>query len=127
MTTTQSVVQKMRGEFVGKKLYLVFLLPTDTVEGRDAFRESHFAFVRQLEQSGQLFMAGPYIDELSGKPTGSGLFIIRANSVDEVDALMRQDPYFTNGFRSYQIQPWRLNEGYLSVNLNFSDKSLTLD
>lgn len=127
MTTTQSVVQKMRGEFMGKKLYLVFLVPTDTVEGRDAFRENHFAFVRELEQSGQLFMAGPFIDETSGKPSGSGLFIMRGNSVDEVDAIMRQDPYFTNGFRSYEIQPWRLNEGYFSMNLNLSDRSLTLD
>ena len=127
MITTQSAVERMRQEFIGKKLYVVLLIPGESVDGREGVRESHFEFVKELEHSGRLFMAGPFLNEQSDKPTGSGLFILRGGSRDEIDSIMQKDPYFLNGFRTYEINLWRMNEGYMAVNLNFSDKSLTLD
>jgi uncharacterized protein YciI len=127
MATTQSTVDRMRKDFVGKKLYLVFLRPTETADSRDAVREHHLTFVRELEQSGRLFMAGPFIDDRTDTPTGSGLFILRGDSSDEIDNIMQKNTYFTNDFRTCEIQPWRLNEGFIAVNLNFSDQSLTLN
>ena len=126
MAQENSTVEQMRKNFLGKSLYLVFLKPTDTADERGTARKAHFDFVKRLESSGKLFLAGPYIDEQTGKPTGEGLFIMIGDSVAEIEQILKDDPFYQGGYRTYQIRPWRLNEGRMAVTLNFSDKSLSL-
>jgi len=72
MKSNEDEVNRLRAEFVGKRLFLVFLLPTDKAGDRSAVRLEHFKFVKRLEAEGRLFAAGPYVDERTGKPTGEG-------------------------------------------------------
>ncbi len=127
MAQENSTVEEMRKNFLGEKLYLVFLRPTETVDERGEARKAHFEFVRGLESSGKLFLAGPYIDEETEKPTGEGLFIMVASTQSEIEQILKDDPFFQGGYRTYHIQPWRLNEGRITVTLNYSDKSLSLN
>ncbi|HTI85033.1 MAG TPA: YciI family protein [Alphaproteobacteria bacterium] len=127
MTDTETDVNRIRAEFIGKRLFLVFLLPTDKAGERSQVRLEHFRFVKRLEAEGRLFAAGPYVDEASGKPTGEGLFIVRGVSSDEVARIVSEDPFYKGGFRTFRIQPWQLNEGSLTVRLSLSERRVELD
>jgi len=127
MADTEADVNRMRAEFIGKRLFLVFLLPTDKAGDRSQARLEHFKFVKRLEAEGRLFAAGPYVDESTGKPTGEGLFIVRGASSDEVARLVSEDPFYKGGFRTFRIQPWQLNEGSLTIRLSLSERRVELD
>jgi uncharacterized protein len=127
MVDNDAAVNRMRAEFMGKRLFLVFLLPTDKAGDRAQVRLEHFKFVKRLEAEGRLFAAGPYVDERSGKPTGEGLFIVRGASSDEVAAIVSEDPFYKGGFRTFRIQPWQLNEGSLTVRLSLSERRVELE
>lgn len=127
MTDTEADVNRLRAEFIGKRLFLVFLLPTDKAGDRSQARLEHFKFVKRLEAEGSLFAAGPYVDEHSGKPTGEGLFIVRGASSDEVAKVVSEDPFFKGGFRTFRVQPWQLNEGSLTVRLSLSERRVELE
>ena len=127
MADTEADVNRMRAGFIAKRLFLVFLLPTEKVGDRDRARLDHFKFVKRLEAEGRLFAAGPYVDEQTGKPTGEGLFIVRGESSDEVARIVSEDPFYTGGFRTFRIQPWMMNEGSLTVRLSLSERRVELD
>jgi len=127
MTDTEADVNRMRGEFAAKRLFLVFLLPTDKAGDRSAVRLEHFRFVKRLEAEGRLFAAGPYVDEATGKPTGEGLFIVRGQSSEDVARVVSDDPFYKGGFRTFRIQPWQLNEGGITVRLSLSERRGDID
>ena len=127
MADTEADVNRMRAEFTGKRLFLVFLIPTDRAGDRSQVRLEHFRFVKRLEAEGRLFAAGPYVDERSGKPTGEGLFIVRGDTSDEVARVVSEDPFYKGGFRTFRVQPWQLNEGSLTVRLSLSERRAELD
>jgi uncharacterized protein len=127
MADTDADVSRMRAGFIAKRLFLVFLLPTDKVGDRDRARLDHFKFVKRLEAEGRLFAAGPYVDEKTGKPTGEGLFIVRGESSDEVARIVSEDPFYKGGFRTFRIQPWMMNEGSLTLRLSLSERRVELD
>lgn len=104
----------------GHRLYLVFMEAVEGSGDRSAARADHFAFVADLEAQGVLFAGGPFINEETQKTTGSGMLVLRGNSAAEVEAIVRNDPFVAGGFRSYTIQPWRLNEGRLGLDISFS-------
>lgn len=87
----------------------------------------HLAFVRDLENRGILFAAGPFLDEATGKPNGSGMFLIRGSSTAEVAAIVGEDPFQKHGFHTFRIQPWQINEGGFGLRVNFSEGTYTLD
>lgn len=122
MSDNETDVNRMRGEFTAKRLFLVFLLPTDKAGDRSAVRLEHFKFVKRLEAEGHLFGAGPYVDEATGKPTGEGLFILRAASSQEAARLASDDPFYKGGYRTFRVQPWQLNEGSITLRLSLSER-----
>lgn len=127
MSDNDADVNRLRAEFLGKRLFLVFLLPTEKAGDRSQVRLEHFKFVKRLEAEGRLFAAGPYVDEKTGKPTGEGLFIVRGASSDEVAKVVSEDPFYKGGFRTFRIQPWQLNEGGITVRLSLSERRAELD
>jgi hypothetical protein len=51
------------------------------------------------------------------------MFVLRANSFEEAEAICKTDPLHAAGLRSYTIQKWRVNEGSITVTVNFSDQT----
>jgi uncharacterized protein YciI len=95
----------------GLRLYLVFSEPRDGVGDRGEVRHQHFAFMEKLEHEGHLVAGGPIVDDVTGKTTGRGLFVMRGQSIDAVAEIVRADPFVQNGFRDFTISPWRMAEG----------------
>lgn len=74
----------------------------DGLEIRLANRPAHLAFLDSLGSA--LKLAGPFLDEDSGKPTGS-LVIIEAESIDEARTIAALDPYAKAGvFEKVEIR-----------------------
>jgi uncharacterized protein len=69
----------------------------------EAHRPAHRAYLTKLLEQGKLFASGPYAD-------GSGALIVyEADTADEVDALMKADPFHQAGvFLKWTVRPWKV-------------------
>ena len=88
----------------------------------------HVAFQLDLEKRGIMFAAGPLGDlENPDQWHGEGLIVIRADSLEEARDIAASDPMHKSGARTYTVRPWLVNEGTLSVRINFGTGSWRFD
>lgn len=74
----------------------------DSAEKRPHVRDRHLAYWQPRDAAGQVVLAGPMTD-FSGS-----LFVVRAESLEEVLGWMRADPYFLEGvFESFEVHPFK--------------------
>lgn len=59
----------------------------------------HFYFIRNLHRSGTVLLAGPYGDD-------GGLIVLRAESLDAVEAIMAADPAVVSGLFVGEAKPF---------------------
>lgn len=84
------------------KYYAVHYTYVDDAEALDAVRPRHRAHLASLVGL-QLVASGPYV----GSATASALLIFKAESADEVQALLDADPFWEAGLiAGRQIQEW---------------------
>jgi hypothetical protein len=66
-------------------------------------RPAHRAYLAQLRDAGKLALSGAFADHRGG------LNIFEAASAEEVDALLKADPYTGPGiFQSWEIRAWNI-------------------
>jgi uncharacterized protein len=66
-------------------------------------RPAHRKYLTQLKEEGQLAVCGPFTDD------GGGLIVYEANTKEEAEALIRNDPFCQNQvFVSWVIRPWNV-------------------
>jgi uncharacterized protein YciI len=112
-------------KFLGKEMYLVVTRPVRSPEIAERLKE-HLDHQVELEKRGIMFAAGPLYPRDSDIPE-AGMFVLRAKSFEEADAICKEDPLHKAGLRTYTIQKWRLNEGRITVSVDFSDQSMTIE
>ncbi|MFM1814137.1 MAG: hypothetical protein RLZ98_832 [Pseudomonadota bacterium] len=120
--TSEEAVARMRQAFLSKTFYLAFLEPTEKAGDRGAVRALHFEYVKALEASGKLMMAGPFIDEATGQPNGYGMFILRVENRAAAEKILDDEPFTKEGYRTYRLAAWRVNEGSINISLTLSDQ-----
>ena len=65
-------------------------------------RPVHREYIQGLKLKGQIAIAGPFIDD------SGGLLVYEAETQEEVENLIRQDPFFKEGvFVSWVIRAWK--------------------
>ena len=68
-------------------------------------RPEHIEWLNGLNAQGKLAFAGPFLGE-DEKPNGS-LVVVKAESMDEAEALSAADPYAKAGlFESVEVKPF---------------------
>jgi uncharacterized protein len=67
----------------------------------------HMANIRKMADSGKLVVAGPFADR--GDPVG--LYIFKADSIEEVKAMAEQDPAVQAGRLVIEVRPWMAAKG----------------
>lgn len=73
----------------------------DGAAKRKIHRPAHLAKMETLDANGRVILAGPLTDQ-----TGS-LIVIEADSLAEVEAFVKEDPYVVHGvFERYEIHPF---------------------
>jgi uncharacterized protein YciI len=112
-------------KFLGKEMYLVVTRPVRSPEIAKRLQE-HLDHQVELEKRGIMFAAGPLYPRDSDDPE-AGMFVLRAKSFEEADAICKEDPLHKAGLRTYTIQKWRLNEGRITVTVDFSDQTMKIE
>ncbi len=126
MNNPEEAANKFTHGYLGKELYVIFTIPNATREEMMPVMPDHLARQVELEKQGILFAAGPMFEE-GGKAPVRGMVIVRANSFDEARAIADADPFHKAGLRTYTLDRWVVNEGSYTVNVKYSDQSMTLD
>jgi uncharacterized protein YciI len=113
-----------------EQCYVCWMTPTDAPPppGKTAadIRTEHFAYLLELERSGVLFAAGPFVDE-DGVRHGAGMLLIRAATRTEAEAIAYAEPYTKAGMRKMDLTPWQRNEGSLNLRIRFADGVVEID
>ncbi len=118
--TAEDVLRASRG-MLQKQLYVVFTKPVAGLGPVMANIEAHLKFQVELERKGIMFGAGPFWADNERDWEGEGMVIIRAGSLAEARAIAEADPMHASGARSFVVRPWLLNEGTLTIKINYSD------
>lgn len=65
-------------------------------------RPVHRDYLQGLKKNGQVAIAGPFLDD------SGGLLVYEADSAEDVDKLIRDDPFFKEGvFVSWVLRAWK--------------------
>ncbi|MFN8533907.1 MAG: YciI family protein [Dehalococcoidia bacterium] len=76
----------------------------DIAEKRAPHRPAHLAYLERLREQGRVVLAGAWADPLDG-----ALVVYRAESREEVDELMRNDPYCLAGlWTGMTVREWNV-------------------
>lgn len=119
-TVTKDDILKASAGMLQKQLYVVFTTPTNGLGPVMENIEEHLKFQVDLEQRGIMLGAGPFWADDEHTWNGEGMVIIRADSLDHARQIADTDPMHSSGARSFTVRPWLLNEGRITVEVNFS-------
>ncbi|HEU5018487.1 MAG TPA: YciI family protein [Pseudolabrys sp.] len=125
MSDKPSDVHPLTTKFLGKEMYLVITRPVRSPEIEKRLAD-HLAHQVDLEKRGIMFAAGPLYPRGSDRPE-AGMFVLRANSFEEAEAIANEDPLHKAGLRSFTLQKWRLNEGTITITINYSDSTMKIE
>jgi uncharacterized protein YciI len=106
--------------YLAKQLYVVFTTPVAGIKPILENMKEHLAFQVALEKEGIMFAAGPNWTDDEKSWEGDGMVVIRAASMAEAGTIAERDPMHKSGARKFRIRPWFVNEGTVSVRLNYS-------
>ena len=112
---------------LAKKLYVVFTSPVNGMRPVMEVLDEHLAYQNKIQNEGIMFGAGPFSDATEQNWDGDGMIIIRADTMAAAKIIADNDPMHKAGARSYKIRPWLLNEGKVSIDLTFSNKSMEIE
>lgn len=109
-----------------KQLFAIFTRPVDGLGAVLANMEAHLQFQVRLEHEGVLFAAGPMWSDDGDSWEGDGLVVVRAASRDEAIAIAESDPMHIAGARFFHVRPWLINEGSLTIRLDYSSQTFSI-
>jgi uncharacterized protein YciI len=124
--TKDDILQASKG-MLQKQLYVVFTTPTDGMGPVMENIEEHLKFQVELEQKGIMLGAGPFWADDEQSWHGEGMVIIRADSLAHAEEIAASDPMHASGARSFKVRPWLLNEGRVTVTIDFSTGKHAVD
>jgi len=104
-------------------LYVVFTrrAPGVTLAQMREVTPVHLAYQVDLERRGVMWGAGPLFTPDDQSWEGDGMVIVRAKSLEDAHAIASADPMHQRGVRQFEIRPWLLNEGSMTIRVSFSD------
>jgi uncharacterized protein len=123
---TAAVMEASKG-MLQKKLYAITTTPTDGLGPVFAGMEEHLAYQVKLEKDGLLYAAGPLFSEDGKTWSGEGFVVVRTVTLEDARAIAEDDPMHKSGARTYRLRPWMINEGRVSIRLDYSTQTFSLD
>ena len=99
MADVPSNVDPATKSFLGKEMYLVVTRPVRSPEIAKRLGD-HLAHHIELEKRGIMFAA---------------------------EAIAKEDPLHKAGLRTFTLQKWRVNEGRITVTVDFSDQTMKIE
>ncbi|MBO3761602.1 YciI family protein [Ciceribacter sp. L1K22] len=109
-----------------KQLYAIFTTPVNGLGPVFANMQEHLDFQVGLEAEGLLFAAGPMWTDDGERWEGEGLVIVRAASRQAAIEIAERDPMHKAGARTFRVRPWLINEGTVTVRLDYSSQTFSI-
>lgn len=119
-------VMEASREMLQKQLYAIFTEPANGIGPVLEQMAEHLAFQVQLEKDGTLFAAGPMWTDDEERWEGEGLVVVRAASRADAIAIAERDPMHRSGARTFRVRPWMINEGSVTVRLDYSSQTFEM-
>src|ERR1700728_1775793 len=119
-------VEDMMARMLKKRLWVIMTRPVAPPEQVRRQLKAHLEHQIRLEKAGIMYGAGPATRPGENAPS-FGLIIIRAKDEAEARRIADSDLMHSSGVRAYELYAWSLNEGRISVTLNFSDQSFAFE
>lgn len=126
LSVPASGVKEASKAMLQKQLYAIFTTPTDGLGPVFANIEAHLEFQVELERKGIMFAAGPMWTDDEQSWEGEGLVIIRAATREEAIEIAESDPMHKSGARTFRVRPWMINEGAMTVRIDFSTQKFEI-
>ena len=108
------------------ELYVAQSVPVAEPAEIKAVLPDHLAYIKSLEASGHVMMAGPLSDETGTEMQAMGMLILRAESFEAAQALAANDPMHKTGARKFTLRKWLVNEGSFSMTVKFAGQNVEL-
>lgn len=72
-------------------------------------QEGHLANINKMVAAGKLLVAGPFLEDANCR----GIFILKCDTKDEAENLVKEDPAVIAGRLAYEIHPWMTGKNCL--------------
>ena len=105
------------------QLYAILTRPVSGMGPVMEMLEDHLQYQISMEKDGALFAAGPFWTDDEQQWRGEGMAVIRAESLKAARAIAEKDPMHASGARTFEVRPWLINEGTLTLRLNHSTRT----
>lgn len=86
--------------------YFAALSPMKDEQKSAEYRAEHLEFLKAQAEAGRVLMNGRFTDG------AGGLVIYQADSLEEVQGIVKEDPYVVNGARDVEIHEWDMQTTY---------------
>lgn len=104
--------------------------PPPDAPSRADVRRPHKEYMARLESEGRLFGAGLLKNDQENETSsdlGYGMFILRAETRAEAEAIAFEEPNTKAGLRTMKVVPWLRGEGDINISISFTNGSLKID
>lgn len=103
--------------------------PPSDAPSMDTLRSAHKAFIAGLVESGKIASGGRLHNDNTGEKStlGQSMFILRAESRAEAEAIALNEPITRARVRAMTIIPWQRVAGSVSLSVDVANGSLKLD
>lgn len=126
MTETNYVaeIESLKSKMIMRSFFVMFRAIIDPTKAKYAALE-HYRWIIGLEKEGLVFASGPlFADE---NAPGVGMTVFRVGDREVAARLAAADPFITSGAATFEIKRWQINEGRISVSIDFSDQTYRFD
>lgn len=123
--TDYKAVARDRGA-LAFEVFVAESTPQKSPEEVKAVLPDHLAYVKGLETSGKLMLAGPLSDDSGEEMQGAGMLVFRAASIEEARELAENDPMHKSEARTFRLRKWLINEGSLSITAGLSSGHIVI-
>ena len=81
---------------------LFYNVTEDYITRRAQFREEHLKLAKELNERGELVLAGAFSD-----PYDKTMLVFKVADKNVIENFVKSDPYYINGLvKSYEIRQW---------------------
>ena len=104
--------------------------PPANAPSRTDLRRPHKEYMARLESEGRLFGAGLLKNDKDNETfcdLGYGMFILRAETRAEAEAIAFQEPNTKAGLRTMKVVPWLRGEGDINISISFTNGTVKID
>ena len=108
------------------QVYVIHTFPTNGLGPVMENLGPHLEYQQRMEDEGVYIAAGPHWAEDGETWEGEGMIVVRAASLEEARKIAEADPMHASGARSFRVRSWLINEGTITVKVNFASGNYTV-